>query len=82
MRNFWHYIKDNDYPNDMYDKLLVIKDDSCDEPPMLGYKYAIGYYRKDINMWDNTDYGFIKDSENVVAWCEPPMISRLNIESE
>lgn len=80
MKTFWHYTKNNEFPTDNYDKLLVIRDESADEPPLVGYRYAIGYYRKDCKGWDSVENGFIEDSDNVVAWCEPPMISTLNIE--
>lgn len=78
MKTMWHYIKNNDYPTDEYDKVLVIKDDSCNESPLPGYRYEIGFWRQDIKAWDSTEHGFIKDSENVVAWCMPPMVSKEN----
>lgn len=80
MKTMWHYIKNNDYPKDEYDKILVIEDKSSNEYPLPGYRYEVGFWRKDTNTWDNTEHGFITGSENVVAWCEPPMIGRLNIE--
>lgn len=66
----WHYIKNNDYPKDNYEKLLIVEDSSSDLPPLIGFSYVIGFWREDAKAWDNFDVGWIQNK--VVAWCDLP----------